>query len=224
MKSLLLLIVALTWLAIFSNSASACQCRDYDVPVCAAYWTTSTVFVGQLRDITLPASPKSREDWPMATLHFIVEQPFRGVKGPTVDVETSYGAMCDHKFVKGTRYLVYADEDSTSHKLYTGFCDRTRELDDASDDISYIRSVMQQSATESIVGIVTHWKYERFAGVKIEVRNDSKTLEATTDEKGNFWISPDGPGTFTCESWRRLLSWLCRLPMIPSKLSNPRMS
>jgi|GEM_PF-3752470 len=44
----------------------------------------------------------------MATLHFIVEQPFRGVNSNNIEVETLWGTICDIKFVKGKRYLVYA--------------------------------------------------------------------------------------------------------------------
>src|SRR5258705_8724092 len=77
MKRLLLLLIALTCLTISSQSIRACQCLEYGTPVCAAYWRSDAVFVGQLRDIT-PPDQKSQNALPTATLHFIVEQPFRG--------------------------------------------------------------------------------------------------------------------------------------------------
>lgn len=89
MKSLLFLLVALTCLLISSTTVVACQCDQYDVPVCAAFWKAQAVFVGQLRDIT-PPDPKSTDRTHVATLHFIVEQLFRGI---TSEHDTS--KQCD---------------------------------------------------------------------------------------------------------------------------------
>jgi hypothetical protein len=151
--------------------------------------------VGRLRDIS--PVPKTENAPPLATLHFIVEQQFRGAHTGTIDVETLYGTMCDTKFVKGVRYLVYAYKDDESQKLFTGFCTRTTELAHADADLNYIRSVMQHSVAESVAGRVARLKYDPIPGAKIQVRNETKTYEATSDEKGDFSVSLPGPGTYT---------------------------
>ncbi len=130
----------------------------------------------------------------MATLHFIVDQPFRGVTGATVDVETSSGTSCDVKYVKGKRYLIYAERDSESKQLFTGMCMAGGELDEVEEDLNYIRSLRQQGVAESIKGRVG--KFKRMSGVKVEVRNQNKSFETTTDERGDFSLSLEGPGTY----------------------------
>ena len=196
MKYLLLILIGLACVTASSNPIPACQCDQYGTPVCAVYWQSDAVFVGLLRDIT-PPDPKSTDGLPTATLHFIVEQPFRGITTTTVDVETLSGTSCDMPFSKGKRYLIYADRDSDSKQLFAGPCSRTRELENADDDLNYIRSLTQQGVTESIGGRLVSMRYDSIAGAKIEVRNESKSLETTTNEEGRFSVSLAGPGIYT---------------------------
>lgn len=106
MKRLLLILISFAWLPFFPEESRGCTCIDYYVPVCAAYWGADAVFAGQLLDIT-PVEKTSDNQTPTVMLHFIVEQPFRGVAGNRLDVETLHGTSCDIKFEKGERYLVY---------------------------------------------------------------------------------------------------------------------
>lgn len=197
MKPLFLLLFALTCFTLSSSSKPVCQCQEYDVPVCARYWTSDAVFVGQLRAITPPPERPTANTLPVATLHFIVEQPFRGVTSATVDVETLSGTSCDIKFVKGKRYLIYADRDTESSQLFTGMCMGGGEVGESEDDLSYIRSVMQQGAAESIAGRVVRGRLEPVAGVKIEVRNGKQTYETSSDQNGNYSVSIPGAGTYS---------------------------
>jgi len=137
MKWLLLILMTLTCFTLPSKPRPVCQCEEVRTPLCAAYWRSEAVFVGQLRDIT----PRSQSDPPTAMLHFIVEQPFRGITTATVDVETLSGTSCDMHFIKGRRYLIYAQRNRESTHLFTHVCSRTTELENADDDLSYIRSV-----------------------------------------------------------------------------------
>jgi Carboxypeptidase regulatory-like domain len=196
MKRLFLLLIALACLTIFSNRVLACQCVESALPVCAAYWRSDAVFVGHLRDIT-PPDRKSTNSLPVATLHFMVEQPFRGITTAEVDVGTLSGTSCDAEYVKGIRYLIYAERDAESNQLFAQPCSRTTELRHAVDDLNYIRSLMQQGVTESLAGRVARYKHEPVSGVKIEVRNNSRSFETTTDGKGEFSVSLAGPGTYT---------------------------
>ncbi len=194
MKCLLLLLIVLTCFTISSSSKPVCQCHEYDVPICARYWRADAVFVGQLRDITRPPERPDANTWPMATLHFIVEEPFRGVTSATVDVGTASGTSCDIQFVKGKCYLVYAYRGSESKQLFTGMCMGGGEVEDEVDHLNYIRSLTQQGATESISGRVG--KFEGISGVKVQVRNEHKTFETTSDQRGDFSLSLEGPGTY----------------------------
>lgn len=193
MKCLLIVLFALTCFTFSSSSKPVCQCQEYETPICASYWRADAVFVGQLRDITPPARTAS-DTWAMATLHFIVEQPFRGITSATVDIKTLSGTSCDVEFVKGKRYLIYANRGEESKQLFTGMCMGGGEAKDLVDEINYIRSLTQQGVEESINGRIG--KFQPIAGVKVEARNENKTFETTSDERGNFSLSLAGPGTY----------------------------
>ena len=86
-KRLLLVLVPIACLLVVPTEARACTCAEYEVPVCAAFWRADAVFVGQLLNTT-PVETKSNGELPTKMLHFTVEQPFRGVTGNRVDVQT----------------------------------------------------------------------------------------------------------------------------------------
>ena len=196
MKSLLFLIITFFCLTLSAQSVLACRCLEYDTPVCAAYWRSDAVFVGQLRDITLP-DKEIKDGLPTATLHFIVEQPFRGISSATIDVSTPYGTSCDMPFSKGRRYLIYAYRDSETTRLHAGPCDRSTELAHATEDLNYIRALSQNGVKETIAGRIARDMDESIKGSKVEVRNGSRTYEATTDEKGDYSVQLSGPGSYT---------------------------
>jgi hypothetical protein len=199
-KRLLLILISFAWLPFIPEEVRACTCNEYDVPVCAAYWRTDAVFAGQLLDIT-PVEKKSENQMPTVMLHFIVEQPFRGVAGGRVDVETLSGTSCDMKFEKGDRYLIYASREQDNNQLFAGPCARTENLKYANDDLNYIRTVTEQRATESILGRLLRNKYEPLAGLRVTVQSGDKTLEAKTDTKGDFTVSVPGPGNYTVRAF-----------------------
>src|SRR2546426_7632184 len=99
MKRLFLIVISFACISFFAEQIRACSCLEYGTPVCAAYWRADAVFVGQLRDT--PVEKKSDAEIPTVMLHFIVEQPFRGIAGTQVDVATYSGTSCDMKFDRG---------------------------------------------------------------------------------------------------------------------------
>jgi hypothetical protein len=200
MKRLLLILISFAWTPFIAEEVRGCTCIEYDVPVCAAYWRADAVFAGQLLDIT-PVEKKADNQMPTVMLHFIVEQPFRGVAGDRVDVETLHGTSCDMKFEKGERYLIYASREKDTNKLFAGPCTRTENLKYADDDLNYLRDLTQQGAKESILGRLALNKYEPLPGLKVTVQTADKTLEAKTDAKGNFSVSVPGPGNYTVRAF-----------------------
>ena len=200
MKRLLLILFSFAWLSFIPEEARGCTCNDYDVPVCAAYWRADAVFAGQIVDITEVAK-KSDHQIPTVMLHFLVEQPFRGVAGNRVDVQTLHGTSCDMKFEKGKRYLIYASRGEDSNQLFAGPCTRTTELENATDDLNYIRSVTQQEAKESILGRLVRNRYEPLAGLKVTVQGGDQIFEVKTDEKGNFSVQVPAPGNYTVRAF-----------------------
>lgn len=198
MKRLLLILFAFALLPFISEEARGCTCDEYDVPVCAAYWRADAVFVGQVLDITLVEQRSANQD-PHATLHFIVEQPFRGVVGQRVDVQTLHGTSCDMHFEKGKRYLIYAAR--AGDILFAGPCAGTTSLEHATEDLDYIRSVTQQEAKESILGRLVTTRYDPLPGLKVTVQGSDRTFEAKTDEKGNFAVQLPAPGEYVVRAF-----------------------
>ena len=194
MKHLLILLAVLGFFSISANSVLACHCKESRVPICAQYWRADAVFVGQVRGVT-KRDPKSKETWPTATVHLIVEQAFRGVAVGTVDIGTLYGTSCDIKFQKGKRYLIYAVRDSNSKQLFAGPCMGTGVVENGDDaELDYIRSVTQQE--ESISGRVVIRQYEAVSDAKVVITKDNKTFEAITDYDGDFSATVSGPGAY----------------------------
>jgi hypothetical protein len=67
--------------------------------------------------------------------------------------------------------------------------------------LNYIRTVTQQEAKESISGRLVRNKYEPLPGLKVTVQSGDKTLEAKTDDKGNFSVSLPAPGSYTVRAF-----------------------
>ena len=200
MKRLLLIFVSLICVPFISEEARACTCIDYDVPVCAAYWQSDAVFAGQLVDIT-PVERTSDRQPSTVLLHFIVEQPFRGVSDARVEVETPSGTSCDMPFGKGERYLIYASRDQESKRLFTGLCSRSENLKFADKDLNYLRAVTHQEVNESILGRVVRNQYQPVPGLKVTVTSGDKTLETMTNDKGDFSFQLPGPGSYTVKAF-----------------------
>ena len=119
MKRLLLIYLSLACLPFIPAEARGCTCNEYNVPICAAYWRADAVFAGQLLDIT-SVEKKSDDQMPTVMLQFIVEQPFRGVAGNRLNVETLNGTSCEMKLNKGERYIIYAARDQSIDGILGG--------------------------------------------------------------------------------------------------------
>lgn len=195
MKRLFLIVFSLVSFSFFVEATRACTCTEYDTPACAAYWRSDAVFAGQLQSIT-PVGRKSDQEMPTAMLHFIVEQPFRGVTSSLLEVATLSGTSCDMTFDVGKRYLIYASRETNGNQLFAGPCTRTTDLQHATEDLNYIRTVTQGEANESIAGRLAIEKYMPLGGVKVTATGSDQTIEATTNEKGDFSLSLPGPGKY----------------------------
>jgi hypothetical protein len=200
MKRLLLIVISFACISLIAEEARGCSCYEYNVPVCAAYWRADAVFAGQLIDIT-PVEKKSENEVSTVMLHFIVEQPFRGLEGDRVDVETLHGSSCDMTFEKGERYLIYASREPDSNQLFAGPCTRTTELKNADNDLDYFRSVTQQGAKETILGRLVSNTYEPLPGLKVIVQSGDEKVEAKTDTNGDFSVPVPGPGKYTVKAF-----------------------
>ena len=201
MKRFFLVVVTLVCLPFLKSEAQACQCVEYGTPLCASFWRHDAVFVGRLVSIK---SLKTKPDdiYTYSALHFVVEEPFRGISSKRVIVGTTMGNLCDKKFEKGNRYLVFASLDTETNQLFTGgICSPGRLVDHAGDDLTYLRKVTTQTVPETISGKVVVRRYEGVPGLKIRVEGEGTTLETTSSKDGKFSFTLPGPGQFKVSAY-----------------------
>ena len=195
MNRLFLVIVALLSISAFTEPIQACQCREYSTPICALFWRADAVFVGQVIDIK-PLQNKPDDVYTYVMVRFNVEESFRGVSGPRVGVGGVTNTLCDPKFKKGKRYLVYASLDDKANQLFAGMCNGTTLAVDTDEAVKELRKLKQRQVEESISGrIVTH-RYQGLPGIKIEITSNDKTFETATSKYGDFSLSLPAPGSF----------------------------
>jgi hypothetical protein len=193
--SRLLLIVVLLCAPAFTQTIQACECREYGTPICAQFWRSDAVFVGQVVDIK-PLQKKPDNVYTYLMVRFKVEESFRGVSGPTVSVATAT-TMCDTKFKKGKQYLVYASLDDNTDQFFTGMCRGTTLAVDIEESLNELRKLAQREVAESISGRIKTNQYQGVPGMTIEVATQDKTFKTMTNKNGDFSLSLPNSGSFT---------------------------
>jgi hypothetical protein len=129
---------------------------------------------------------------------FHVNQVYKGIaqSNHELDLFTSF-TDCGIHFIKGETYLVYASKLQTGYEA--GACSRTRRLSDAGEDLVYLQ-FMRRGVTDKgrLYGFVSSSEPELrrpldwdrvpdpVPEVRVHLRTDSVTLEATTDKDGRF--------------------------------------
>lgn len=190
----LLIIVTLLCVPAFTEPIQACQCREYGTPICARFWRSDAVFVGQVVDIK-PLKKKPDNVYTYVMVRFTVQESFRGVSGPRVGVATAT-TMCDTQFKKGKRYLVYASLDDKTNQFFTGMCTGTTLAVDIDENLKELRKLAQRENEESISGRIVTNRYTGLPGITVEVTGSDKAFKTMTTKYGEFSLSLPGPGSF----------------------------
>jgi len=198
----------LLFFSITTIETPACRCsftRGLRQPPCEEYWKASAVFVGTVTGISIISTSGKDPHYGERSVSFSIEDAFRGVEGPTVEVDPgSVGSDCGFEFVQGERYLVYASINSRDKKLQTNICSRTRALAKASEDLQYIRGLSSAAPGGFIYGEVTKYRsgpgsgplYMPMTGIKVLIEGEGKQFEAETDHQGRFSVGSLPEGTY----------------------------
>lgn len=195
MNRLVLIILAVLSVPAFTEPTQACQCREYGTPICAEFWRSDAVFVGQVVGIK-PIPKKPDNVYTYVIVSFRVKEAFRGVDGQRVGVGVATNTLCEPKFKMGKQYLVYASLDANTNQLFTGMCRRTTLAVDIDEDLNELRKLSQRQVGQSISGRIKTNRYEGLAGIAVEVISHDKTLTTMTTKSGVFSISLPSPGSF----------------------------
>jgi hypothetical protein len=184
---------------LLTAEALACSCTEYGTPPCAAYWRADAVFTGVVADISeLPKDAPNA--LPMAMLRFLVEDAFRGIKVSEVDVAIPSGTSCDIEFTRGERWLVYGYRDKATGRLEIHPCTRTKRLEFADEDLTYIRGLRRKAPEQSARGKLKWYIDGSRAGLEITVRAGGKSYGAVTDEDGAFVVALPKAGAYTVQA------------------------
>jgi hypothetical protein len=138
-----------------------------------------------------------------------VDQPFLNTTERVVQLSTGTGgADCGYRFAVGRRYLVYASRN-VGGWLVAGTCLRTRPIEDAKEDLEYLKGLPVKGTGGRVYGRVNEWRREPFeergvdygplAGMTVSVVAPTFQKDAVTDAHGRFEVTgvPTGKGSLT---------------------------
>lgn len=129
--------------------------------------------------------------------HFEVEETFRGVNGPEVEVSGG-GTTCDYPFKPGERYLVFAYQDSDATTLYTSICSGTAPLTKARDELSYLRGAVEVPPGSTVFGDINREvnitgknepALEPIAKAEVILETGNQRFQAVSDADGKFELT-----------------------------------
>jgi hypothetical protein len=143
-----------------------------------------------------PLKTKPDDVYTYVMSRFMVEESFRGVSGPIVGVGTATNTLCEPKFKKGKRYLVYASLDDKTNQLFAGMCNGTTLAVDIDERLKELRKLAHREVGESISGLIKTHRYQGLPGITVEVTSNDKAFKTMTTKYGQFSISMPGPGSF----------------------------
>jgi hypothetical protein len=180
------------------SAARACDCVNAGPP-CKALANTPTVFVGRALKIAAAVNG-------YRPVTFEVAQAYRGMTEKTAEVHTGAGGGdCGYEFREGATYLVYAAPQAETGKLYTGICQRTRPLSDATDDIEFLTRKDDPTRGAGIEGDVLALTRDAqnntsvtgpMPGITVTISGISVRRTAVTRTDGHFHIRGLDPGAY----------------------------
>ncbi len=180
--------------------ALACSCT-ISGPPCQATWQATDVFAAEVLDVETETMERDGFTFPIRRrVRLRVESSWHGeASGEVALVTGGGGGDCGYEFVEGRRYLVYAQR--AGDRLTTNSCTRTRPLDDAQEDLTYLESLTSAARRGQVVGRVRRslsserMETEPVPGYTVRVRHDAGLSQVTTDAAGRYEVTgvPVGP-------------------------------
>jgi hypothetical protein len=187
-----------------AEDARACSCVSSGPP-CQEAWSVDAVFSGTVHSIQVGQTTDPRGVAETAVVRFTVDEPFINVAGRSVDVTVTPMSTCAYRFQTGRKYLIYARK-LESGVLSTSICSRTRPIEEAAEDLRYLRSNPSSAKGARIYGTVTEWRrdpaeekpvdYGPMAGLTVTVGGATVRREIVTDAHGRNEIRDLPAGRF----------------------------
>ncbi|MFY9620922.1 MAG: carboxypeptidase-like regulatory domain-containing protein [Pyrinomonadaceae bacterium] len=116
------------------------------------------------------------------------------------------GGDCGYRFERAKQYLIYASKSVNENRLYTGICNRTRLLSEASEDLKFFYNLPPEGSGSTITVSVRRYlvpvhdesRFEITAlpSVKVTVDGGGNHFEGDTDQDGQYQFRGLRPGTY----------------------------
>ncbi len=180
-------------------------------PACATFWRYDTVFIGTVKTLVSEPFPEGQTyDWQhfrRVTATLTVDETFRGKLGSEIVFEM---ADCYFQFVKGEKYLIYANKGKDGKFDLRRTSSPSRLLSEASEDLGFIRSLPGALPGGRIFGDVYDHRESvtlrvnsepyppssKMPGVTIYLRKDDMTYETISDAMGHYEFTGVPAGTY----------------------------
>jgi hypothetical protein len=189
----------LSVILLFPSISSGFSCAPKGTP-CEAYGDASAVFIGQVVKSEFSGSGSV---W-NAKFQIKVEETFIGELEEVVEANASSG-FGGYPFHDGKRYLIYAypkqKEGEKVKSFYASYCTRTAPLEEAEEDLNFLRKQRKEMNGGRIYGKVLKaydvnynlpkelW-YQPMPDLKIEITGKAKKYNLVTDKNG--WFELEG--------------------------------
>lgn len=202
MRRLLALIgLSVSLVVVVPVAAEACTCAPQGPP-CQEVWESPVIFAGTVIEVEQPGPHFQTR------ARFRITEAFRGTEAGEIDIHLRGGgsASCDPEFKVGESWLVYGHNQWEGGPGWTtSSCSRTRLLENAQEDLAYLRLPDKEKPTSHIAGRVARYVYEPYPGtggdsvgianVPVIVTRGDTRLETTTDSEGRYKVDVQ-PGEY----------------------------
>lgn len=176
-----------------SGAAIACICSEMFTPPCAAFQRADVVFIGTV-DKIIKQGMADDVHLPHSFAYFKAVKFFKG--NPAGDVAVGFAESdCDFKLEVNKQYLVYAYLGS-SGKMELRRCDRTRLLEDAEPDLTYIKSLASDRPQIFVTGAITSLREDELRNIRVIVTGKRGSTENIID-RVFFNVGVEEPGDYT---------------------------
>lgn len=134
----------------------------------------------------------------------MVTEAFRGIDVHEVVLTGDFGSSCSVEFREHESYLIYAWRDKETQELQTGVCAGTRHIDEAANQLKYIRGLKTGETPIRIFGFVTADPADMTFGLRASkplngipiTLYGEKVWTTTTNQEGNYELTGVSPGTY----------------------------